>query len=331
MGRSLKLSSAVQSHLRGQKNLLAFSAGVDSSALFFLLQDTNIEFDIALVNYGLRPEADDEEAYALSLAKEHSKKAFTTQAPHFTQNFEKSARDFRYAFFDELMEQHGYDNLLTAHQLNDQLEWFLMRLSKGAGLVEVLGLECFSTRQNYTLVRPLLEHSSEELLRFLDDNQFHYFIDKSNQSEIYERNRFRQRFTNELMKDYEEGIRRSFKYLKEDKSFLTQGYEELYHRHEFYLLSFEREAIKIRIIDKYLKKLGYLLSSEQRKRLKGEDSLVFGHTWAVEIQSSFIYIAPYKNGVLPKRFKEQCRVLRIPSKIRPYLYEKRINLTELLT
>jgi tRNA(Ile)-lysidine synthase len=33
--------------LRGKKNLLAFSAGVDSTALFFILLQNNINFDIA--------------------------------------------------------------------------------------------------------------------------------------------------------------------------------------------------------------------------------------------------------------------------------------------
>ncbi|HHS92170.1 MAG TPA: tRNA lysidine(34) synthetase TilS, partial [Campylobacterales bacterium] len=65
--RSLKLCSESLSLLSKQKNLLAFSAGVDSSALFFLLLEYEIEFDIAMVNYGLREEADEEEAYVRSL------------------------------------------------------------------------------------------------------------------------------------------------------------------------------------------------------------------------------------------------------------------------
>ncbi|MDD3835568.1 MAG: ATP-binding protein, partial [Sulfurimonas sp.] len=44
--------------LRGKKNLLAFSGGVDSSALFFLLLGENIEFDIAIVNYKQRAQSE---------------------------------------------------------------------------------------------------------------------------------------------------------------------------------------------------------------------------------------------------------------------------------
>ncbi len=50
------------------------------------------------------------------------------------------------------------DNLITAHQLNDQLEWLLMRLVKGAGLVELLGLAPVVERDGYRVVRPLLNN-----------------------------------------------------------------------------------------------------------------------------------------------------------------------------
>ena len=52
-----------------KKNLLAFSAGVDSSALFFILLEKDIEFDIAIVDYNLRIQSKDEIQYAKQLAK----------------------------------------------------------------------------------------------------------------------------------------------------------------------------------------------------------------------------------------------------------------------
>ena len=314
--------------LQSSKNLLAFSAGVDSSALFFLLIEHKIKFDIALVNYGLREQSEEEEAYALELAKAYSLEAYTVKAPHFENNFEKNARDFRYAFFDELMEKHGYDNLLTAHQLNDQLEWFLMRLTKGAGTVELLGLERVSERKNYRLVRPLLSHSKDELLEYLEVHKHKYFVDESNHSEKYERNQFRAKFSNELIEAYAEGIKRSFDYLEADKKVLSAGYEVLYHEKEFYVLAYERKELIVRIVDKYLKKLGYLLSGQQREELKKENSVVFGHLWAVEVGDKHIYIAPYRTSAMPKKFKEACRQLKIPSKVRPYLNEETMELTK---
>ena len=314
--------------LQSSKNLLAFSAGVDSSALFFLLLEHKIKFDIALVNYALREQSDEEEAYALALAKEYGLKAYTIKAPHFENNFEKNARDFRYAFFDELMEKHEYHNLLTAHQLNDQLEWFLMRLTKGAGTVELLGLEHVSERKNYKLFRPLLRYSKDELLHYLEVHKHKYFVDESNHSQKYERNQFRAKFSNELIEEYAEGIKRSFDYLEEDKKVLSTGYEVIYHEKELYVLAYERKELIVRIVDKYLKKLGYLLSGKQREELKKENSLVFGNLWAVEVGDEYIYIAPYRTSAMPKKFKEACRQLKIPSKVRPYLNEETMELTK---
>ena len=326
----IEIPCSIISNLQNSKNLLAFSAGVDSSALFFLLLEHNIPFDIALVNYNLRKEAQKEEHHAIELAKKYNLKCFTIKAPSFENNFEKNARDFRYNFFDTLMSENSYDNLLTAHQLNDQLEWFLMRLTKGAGTSELLGLEPISKRKNYTIIRPLLQNSKEELLDYLNSNNFPYFIDKSNFEEKYERNIFRKNFSDKLLAQYQEGIKRSFDYLREDKKSLSKGYKEVFHYKEMYVLTYQENALITRLVDKYLKILGYLLSGNQRKELKNNSSIVFGGLWAVEIKENAIYIAPYLKISMPKKFKEACRVVKIPSKIRAYLYQEELNPKELL-
>ncbi|HIM94062.1 MAG TPA: tRNA lysidine(34) synthetase TilS [Campylobacterales bacterium] len=311
--------------LKENKNLLAFSAGVDSSALFFLLLDNNIMFDIALINYGLREQSKEEERYAIELAKKYNLKVYTKKAPLFQNNFEKNARDFRYDFFDELMEEHHYTNLITAHQLNDQLEWLLMRLCKGSGASELIGLTSLSTRKEYTLVRPILHHSKEELLNYLKSNSNKYFIDDSNYDEKYERNYFRKNFSDELIKKYKNGIQKSFEYIKEDKEILMGGYEEIFNYKELYILEINNPQIRIRVIDKYLKKLGYILSSGQRSELKKEKSIVISGLWVIEVIEDKIYIAPYIKEVMPKRYKEACRIAKIPLKIRGYIYREQIT------
>jgi len=307
------------------KNLLAFSGGVDSSALFFLLLENRIEFDIALVNYGLREQSEQEEAYALALAKEYKLKAYTTQSPHFNNNFEKNARDFRYRFFDKIIEKEDYTNLITAHQLNDQMEWLLMRLTKGAGVVELLGLESVANRDNYKLIRPILHHSKDELLAYLREHNYKYFVDSSNSDIKYERNYFRKEFSDKLIAEYRDGISRSFEYLKDDKRVLTTGYKEIFVYKQLYIIELTNLTIKMRVIDIYLKQLGYLLSSAQREKVKRENSIVFGAIWAVEIINNKIFIAPYIRESMPKKYRESCRVAKIPPKIRGYCYINRLE------
>lgn len=317
--------------LTKSKNLLAFSAGVDSSALFFLLLENNIPFDIALVNYGTRENSNKEEAHAKTLADKYNLTCHTIKAPKFTTHFEKNARDFRYHFFEELIEKHGYDTLLTAHQLNDQLEWLLMRLTKGAGVSELIGLEPVSQRRNYALLRPLLEYSKDELVEYLESHHYPYFIDESNTNEKYERNLFRQNFSDPLMLTYKEGIKRSFDYLRNDKERLEKDFEVIYSQKELRVIKLHKPSAKVKAADLALKELGYLLSASQRKEVEKEDSLVIGGKWAIELQDDLLYIAPYLTTDMPKKFKEECRVLKVPSKIRAYCFHENITSTSFQT
>src|SRR3989338_1544035 len=104
--------------IKDKKNLLAFSGGADSTALFFLLLKHNIPFDIAIVNYGVREQSKEEVAYAQELAKTHNLKCHIFNAPKIEQNFEAAAREIRYNFFEELILKYKYENLLTAHHLD---------------------------------------------------------------------------------------------------------------------------------------------------------------------------------------------------------------------
>ncbi|PHS34141.1 MAG: tRNA lysidine(34) synthetase TilS [Sulfurovum sp.] len=317
-------------NLQNKNNLLAFSAGVDSSALFFLLLENNIKFDIAIVDYGVREQSKKEVAHAKTLAKKHKLFCHNIKAPKFDTHFEKRARDFRYEFFDSLVAIEGYDNIITAHQLNDQLEWLLMRLTKGAGVCELLGLVPISKRDSYTLVRPLLAYSKEELLHYLKTHDYLYFIDESNDDEKYERNKFRHRFSDALIQEYSEGIKRSFTYLHQDKTRLENKFETVYSYKLLHIVKLYEENIKVKAADITLKKLGYLLSASQRKEIDKENDLVIGGEWAITLKGDLLYIAPYLSIDMPKQFKEACRVAKVPEKIRPYLFKENINIENIL-
>lgn len=314
-----------KSLLLRKKNLLAFSAGLDSSALFFLLIENNIKFDIAIVDYGMREQSNEEVAHAKALAKKYKLFCHSIKAPLFDTHFEKQARDFRYDFFDSLVTIEGYDNILTAHQLNDQLEWLLMRLTRGAGTSELIGLEPLTQRENYTLMRPLLTYSKNELLDFLKVNSHPYFVDESNSDEKYERNKFRKQFSDSLMTEYKEGIKRSFDYLRQDKKQLENIFETIHAEKELRVILLHTPIAKVKATDLALKELGYLLSASQRIELTKEDSLVIGGEWAIERKENLLYIAPYLTTTMPKKFKEKCRIAKVPTKMRAYYFKENIT------
>jgi len=318
--------SLLTAHCSLNKNLLAFSAGIDSSALFFMLIEQEISFDIAIVDYGLRAQSSEETAHARALAQQYNLTCHIAKAPQFSSHFEQQARAFRYQFFEKLIAEHGYATLLTAHQLNDQLEWLLMRLSRGAGVSELIGMEPVSQRAGYHLVRPLLAYSKEELLAYLQEHNHPYFIDTSNYEEQYERNRFRRVFSDPLIQQYKEGIKRSIHYLREDARRLREQYETVYTQKQLRIIRLHDPRSKTRAADQALKELGYLLTAFQRQEIAAKPSLVIGGKWALAQQDDLLYIAPYLTVDMPKRFKEQCRIAKIPTKIRPYLFVENISI-----
>ena len=318
------LHEATLASLRQSKNLLAFSGGGDSTALFFLLLEKGIAFDIAHVNYQTRVASNDEEAYAKELAKTHTKHLFSLTCKLEESNFEHLARKERYAFFETIIQTHGYDTLLSAHHLGDQLEWFLMQLTRGAGLVEMVGMQEIEEREHYRLVRPLLHVSKKTLQTYLHEHNITYFNDESNMALNHLRNQFRQGYATPLLDAYEEGIAKSFAYLEEDRKRLLPHHVKRIG--ELFILPRDKDdLINIRQIDKALKILGILASKAQRDEILKTKTSVVGGKIAVCIEDEQIFIAPYLKYSMDKPFKETCRKAHIPSKIRPYLYICKID------
>ena len=315
--------------LQNKKNLLAFSAGGDSTALFFLLLEQKIPFDIAIVNYGLREQAKEEVAYAKSLAKSYSLQCHTLQAPALEQNFEANARQIRYDFFEELIKNHSYENLLTAHHLGDRLEWMLMQFCKGAGCVELSGMQGVEQRENYALIRPLLTSDKEELIAYLKHHKHHYFEDASNSDEKYKRNSFRKHFAQPLLAKYKEGIKKSFRYLDEDKNTLAKEIP-IVKLQEFAYFQASNQHSNMITIDRYFKSLGKLLSAAERELLKTQNSAVIGRKYIVQQRKDFVFIAPFVEVTMEKRFKEKMRLLDIEPKLRGYISQEN-KVEELLT
>lgn len=317
-------------HITSKKNLLAFSAGIDSTALFFLLLEENIPFDIAIVDYNIREQAKEEVAYAKHLANKYNKNIYTKQVHLEVSNFEKNARDERYTFFEEIIKEHNYTYLFTAHQLNDKLEWFLMQLSKGAGLPELIGVDEFQNKKDYILYRPILNYSKEELQDYLDKKNIKYFIDNSNYDEKYKRNYFRHNFSNRFLHEYKEGVKKSFNYLQKDLDSLQVDTNVLYEKNKLFIYKNSNdENINIRLIDKKLKQLGILLSKAQRDEILKQKNIIISNKIVICIEKKYIWICPKIDLVMDKKFKELCRVLKIPKHIRPYLKSVEIDIKEL--
>lgn len=327
------------------KNLLGFSAQVDSTCLFFILLECGIEFDLAIVDYGIRIESKDEVAYARELANKFNKQIYIASAPHFHSHFEKQARDFRFKFFDEIILEHSYKNLILANQFNDKVEWFLMQLCRGSGLNTLLGFEAVVELESYNIIRPLINTNRGRIIDFLHSKKIKYFNDLSNDDISIMRNYFRKYYANTLVEEFNSGLLKSFKYLSRDFDMLFD--KSLVHcvKSDFVKIFIIKKSLKVtnlHNIDICTKKLGYVLSSSQRDEIvRCKYSCEVANKIVIDCNAECIFVTKKQDEVCSKthircgmdinnnirmdikkenkRLKEELRVAHIPPKIRPYV------------
>lgn len=182
------------SFLSESKLLIAISGGLDSVVLTHLCHDLKLNITLAHCNFNLRgAESDKDEAFVLELAKTLNVEIFVE--PFNTEHYAKTnklsiqmaARELRYNWFKALSAQLEVEYILTAHHADDNLETFLINLTRGTGLEGLKGIP----EINDTIVRPLLPFSRETLVRYTKEKHLKWREDSSNASTKYLRNKLR--------------------------------------------------------------------------------------------------------------------------------------------
>lgn len=207
---------------KSKKVLIAVSGGVDSMNLLHFLHafkdDLSIDIAIVHINHRQRIESDQEEAYLKSWAEEHD---IPIYIKHFSGIFsENNARQFRYAFFKEIMVTYAYDTLVTAHHQDDQVETIFMRIIRGNLLRHLSSIKKVQDFGPGLLIRPFLNISKNEL-----PNIFH-FEDSSNQENDYFRNRIRNQYLPELENENPK-VKESLLSLSKESQLLIKAFEHL--------------------------------------------------------------------------------------------------------
>jgi tRNA(Ile)-lysidine synthase len=174
-----------------QKILLAVSGGIDSMTMLHLFREAKFSIGVAHGNFQLRgTESDGDEAFVKTVCEQFQipfyAKRFDTEA-YAKQNgvsIQMAARELRYAWFDEVMQQEKYDRLATAHHLNDSIETVLLNWVHGAGVHGLSGIPLV----NHQIVRPMLFATREEIEQYAQEKRIRSREDKSNTTDDYQRN-----------------------------------------------------------------------------------------------------------------------------------------------
>ena len=167
------------------KILLGVSGGIDSMVMAYLFKASDFNFGIAHCNFQLRGKESEEDAtFVKKIAEEwgvpfHST-AFNTieESKKQQKSKEMMARDLRYDWFRELLQEFDYQFIATAHHLNDSLEPLLFNLTKGTGIRGLHGIPV----QNGQIIRPLSFLSQQEIINYALAHQISYREDATNAS-----------------------------------------------------------------------------------------------------------------------------------------------------
>ena len=216
----------------GDRLILALSGGIDSMVLADLLLKMNVDFVVAHCNFHLRgEESDGDEKFVREYADKNGVQCFVK---HFdTEQYaadqgvsiEMAARDLRYAWFEELRQQLGYDKIAVAHHADDQAETFFINLLRGAGLRGLKGMQ----PKSGVLIRPLLWASREQIHQYAVENNITWREDHTNAEAVYLRNKIRNQLLpvfDELHPEARQGLYKSLEHLSSENELYRELLKE---------------------------------------------------------------------------------------------------------
>jgi tRNA(Ile)-lysidine synthase len=174
--------------------LLAVSGGIDSMVMTHLFLRTATEIGIAHCNFNLRgSESDEDESFVNKFASDHNipfySESFDTTgfASEKAISIQMAARELRYRWFEEIRVKNNWDSVALAHNLNDNIETFLINLTRGTGIAGLTGM-----RPKYkSLIRPILFAPRKAITEYRNQNNVPYREDRSNAEIKYTRNKIR--------------------------------------------------------------------------------------------------------------------------------------------
>ena len=244
---------------KGDKVLVAFSGGPDSSCLLHMLWTLKDELGIELYSAHLNHRIRGLDAHRDALLAYRESKAlgvacflYSEDVPSYADksklSMEEAAREIRYKMLFDLKEKVAINKIATGHNLDDQAETILMRIMRGTGLK---GLKGMAYKRPDGLIRPIMDYKRHEIEEYCKSNQIRTALDKTNQEDEYRRNKIRLQLLPYIEEAYAPNIKeilsRMANGLREDSDYIDNISRSLYHqaaqKQGDYALKFDMETI----------------------------------------------------------------------------------------
>lgn len=194
--------------------VVACSGGPDSMALLHMLMRVrevlNLYIVVAHVNHNLRTESEQEKIDLEEYCDNNNICFEFMKIENYGEdNFHNEARSIRYNYFDKICKKYNSKFLFTAHHGDDLVETILMRIVRGSTLKGYSGFSRIVDRDDYKIVRPLVSVTKKELEQYDKENDIKFAIDKSNEKDVYTRNRYR-KYVLPFLKNEESNVHHKF-------------------------------------------------------------------------------------------------------------------------
>lgn len=176
--------------------VFACSGGPDSMCLLNLLWEQKTTKEITLIcahiNHNQRVESEEEWKFVKKYCTERNIIFEGMKIKTYSkENFHKEAHQKRKEFYEQLVKKYHANYLMTGHHGDDLIETVLMRLTRGSSIQGYKGFSKIQKEGNYTLVRPLITATKDQIKEYNIQNNIPYATDKSNEKDKYTRNRYR--------------------------------------------------------------------------------------------------------------------------------------------
>lgn len=193
--------------------VIGVSGGPDSICLLHVLyglkEKLGIEIVVAHVNHMLRDVADLETEYVQKFCKKLGIECYVKKADILEisktqkKGTEEVGRQVRYDFFDEVAKKTNSNKIATAHNSNDRAETVILNILRGSGLSGLKGIE--PIRDN-KYIRPLINTDRQDIENYCNDNKLEPKYDKTNNENIYTRNKVRNTVIPYIKKEFNPNI-----------------------------------------------------------------------------------------------------------------------------
>src|ERR1043166_6971805 len=205
---------------KGQRVLVAVSAGVDSMVLFHILHKfatiNGWQLTIAHLNHRLRGRSSDADERLVRQTAKKLKLPIVVESADVRKlarrhklSLEMAARKLRHDFLARTALRLGIPVVALAHHADDQLELFFLRLLRGSGGEGLSGMNWKNPSPSdpgIDLIRPLLDQPKSALLEYAAANKVPYREDATNSSLDIQRNLIRHELLPLLRKKYQPAL-----------------------------------------------------------------------------------------------------------------------------